>query len=188
MLLTITGPCLNPEFPQEQLKNYHARKIWVSLHCPMTWKVMPRNVWNNIVSWQTGRRNNSTKYQPHAFMTIISKKKNWNLWENCQKYALKLFWNASTWHVLGDPIFCGQWTNLHDQLQNGPKPVTNDYLVWSPTFIMHVIANNIVMWETLQNNADWDCFKTPILQEILRIQNLHQVKQCAFSEATRLFQ
>ena len=29
------------------------------------------------------------------------------------------------------------------------------------------------MWQTLQNNADWDCFKTPILQEILRIQNLH---------------
>ena len=39
------------------------------------------------------------------------------------------------------------------------------------------------MWETLQNNADWDCFKTPILQEILRIQNLHQVEHCAFSEA-----
>ena len=44
------------------------------------------------------------------------------------------------------------------------------------------------MWETLQSNADWDCFKTPILQEILRIQNLHQVEHCAFSEAIRLFQ
>ena len=27
ILLTITEPCLNPEFPQEQPKNYHARKI-----------------------------------------------------------------------------------------------------------------------------------------------------------------
>ena len=36
------------------------------------------------------------------------------------------------------------------------------------------------MWETLPNNADWDCFKTPILQEILRVQNLHQVAHCAF--------
>ena len=26
ILLTITEPCVNPEFPQEQLKNYHARK------------------------------------------------------------------------------------------------------------------------------------------------------------------
>ena len=44
------------------------------------------------------------------------------------------------------------------------------------------------MWETLPNNADWDCFKTPILQGILRIQNLHQVEHCVFSEAMRLFQ
>ena len=28
------------------------------------------------------------------------------------------------------------------------------------------------MCEILQNNADWDCFKTPTLQEILRTQNL----------------
>ena len=28
-------------------------------------------VWNDIVSWQTGRRNNSTKYLLHALMTII---------------------------------------------------------------------------------------------------------------------
>ena len=26
------------------------------------------------------------------------------------------------------------------------------------------------MWETLLNNAGWDCFKTPILREILRTQ------------------
>ena len=44
----------------------------------------------------------------------------------------------------------------------------------------------IVMCEILQNNADWDCCKTPILQEILRIQNLRQVEHCAFSEAIRL--
>ena len=36
-------------------------------------------------------------------------------------------------------------------------------------------------------NADWDCFKTPVLQEILRIQNLLQVEHCAFLEAIRLF-
>ena len=31
---------------------------------------MPRNVWNDIVSWQTGRLNNSTKYLLNASMTI----------------------------------------------------------------------------------------------------------------------
>ena len=31
-------------------RNYHSLKIFVSLHGLMTWKVMPRNVWNDIVS------------------------------------------------------------------------------------------------------------------------------------------
>ena len=75
-LLTITEPCLNPEFQQEQLKNYHARKNCVSLRGLMTWKVMPRNVWSDIVGRQTGRLTNSTKYLLPASMTIISKKKN----------------------------------------------------------------------------------------------------------------
>ena len=42
------------------------------------------------------------------------------------------------------------------------------------------------MWVILQHNADWDCFKTPILQEIFKIPNLHRVEHCAFSEVTRL--
>ena len=44
------------------------------------------------------------------------------------------------------------------------------------------------MWETLQNNADWDYFKTLTSREILKIQNLLQGEHCVFSEATRLFQ
>ena len=31
-------------------ENYHARKISVSLRGHLTWKVMPRNVWNDLVS------------------------------------------------------------------------------------------------------------------------------------------
>ena len=49
-------------------------------------------------------------------------------------------------------------------------------------------TNSIVMWVIPPSNADWDCFKTPILQESLRIQKIRQVERCAFSEATRLFQ
>ena len=40
--------------------------------------------------------------------------------------------------------------------------------------------NSIVRWVILQNNAGWDCFKTPILREILRTQNLLRVEHCAF--------
>ena len=82
----------------------HVRKICVFLRGLMTWRVMPRNVWNDIVSWRTKWLNNSTKYQLHALMTTTSKKKKWNLLENCHKYAPKLFWNACTWHVLDDLI------------------------------------------------------------------------------------
>ena len=109
-------------FRRSKLKNYQARKIYVFLRGHMTWKVMPRNVWNDIVSWRTKRLNYCIKYQLLAFTAIITKK-NWNPSENCQKYALKLFWKAETWHVLDDPIFYSQWTNLHDRSQNGPKHV-----------------------------------------------------------------
>ena len=62
----------------------------------------------------------------------------------------------------GRLCFYGQWTNLHDRSQNGPKLVTKNYLVWYLTFIIHV--------------------------KILRIQNLHQVEHCSFLEVIRLFQ
>ena len=101
-------------------------------------------------------------------MTFTSKRKDWIPWENCQKYFLKLFSNAFTWHELEDMIFYGQWTNLHDRFQNGPKLVSNAWIDWYLTFILHVNTNSIALWETLPNNADWDCFKTPILQDLLR--------------------
>ena len=49
-------------------------------------------------------------------------------------------------------------------------------------------TNNIVMWETLRNNADWDCFKTLTSREILRVQNLRQVEHCVFLEVIHLVQ
>ena len=49
-------------------------------------------------------------------------------------------------------------------------------------------TNSIVMWETLPSNADWDCCKTQILQQILRIQNPLLEEDCAFSEVIHLFQ
>ena len=77
--------------PGREQRNYHSLKIFVFLHCLMTWLVMQRSVWNDIVSWHTRRLSNSTKYLLHALMTTTSKKKKRNLLENCHKYALKLF-------------------------------------------------------------------------------------------------
>ena len=83
---------------------------------------------------------------------------------------------------IGRPDIYDQWIRLHDRLRNGPKPVTNAWIDWFHTFITHVNTDNIVMWEILPNNADWDCFKTLTSREILRTQNLLRVEHCAFLE------
>ena len=49
-------------------------------------------------------------------------------------------------------------------------------------------TNNIVIWVILPNNADWDCFKIPILREILKIRNPLLEEHCAFLEVIHLFQ
>ena len=41
-------------------------------------------------------------------------------------------------------------------------------------------TNSIVMWVILQNSADWDCFETLTLREILRTQNLRLEEHYAF--------
>ena len=43
-------------------------------------------------------------------------------------------------------------------------------------------TNNIVMWEILLSNADWDCFRTLTLREILKIQNPLLEERCAYLE------
>ena len=62
----------------------------------MTWRVRPRNVWNDIVIWQTRRLENSTKYQLHALLTIISKKLKsvGELSKVCSQIVLKCFFLA----------------------------------------------------------------------------------------------
>ena len=61
------------------------------------------------------------------------------------------------------------------------------YIHFTSAYKQYCHVGNIVMWEIQLNSVVWDYFKTPILQEILRIQNLLQVEHRAFSEAIRLF-
>ena len=77
-----------PNFCGREYINYHSLKIFVFLHGLMTWL--------------------ATKYPLHASMTITSKKKNWNLLDNCHMYALKLCWNDFIWQELDNLIFYGQ--------------------------------------------------------------------------------
>ena len=60
-------------------------------HGPMTWQVMQRNAWKDFANWHTKQLNSYTKSQPHALTTTNSRKKKWDLLDNCPKYAHKLF-------------------------------------------------------------------------------------------------
>ena len=91
----------------------------------------------------------------------------------CSQIVLKCLYLAR----IGRPDIRWSVNKLARSITKEPRLVTNDYPVLSLTFIIHVNTNSIVM-----------CFKTPILQEILRIQNPHQVEHCAFSDVKRLFQ
>ena len=57
--------------------------------------------------WRIKQRNNYTKSQRHALMTINSKKKKKDQLEISQQFAHKLFRNVHTWLVLVDLIFYG---------------------------------------------------------------------------------
>ena len=56
-------------------EKHHTRKMFVFLRGPTILKVMPRNVWKDMVSWETRRLNNSAKSLLHALMTTTLKKK-----------------------------------------------------------------------------------------------------------------
>ena len=59
---------------------------------------MPRNVWNDIVSWPTRRLNNSAKFQPHASMTTTLKEEEMKsvgeLSKVCSQIVLKCLYLA----------------------------------------------------------------------------------------------
>ena len=154
-----------------QLQNH----VWIQNFRRSNWKItmLGKSAYFFVVLWHgrscqeiggtilwVGEQDNSTTLQSINSMPwrpSFQRRRIEIRWRSVQKYALKLFWNTYTWHMLDDTIFYGQWTNLHDQSQNGPRQATNNYhLVWSLTFITQVNTHNIVIWETMQNHAVWD--------------------------------
>ena len=103
----ITETSLNPGSLQEQKRSYFVQGnlTQTSSHFLLIWKVMQRNAWSDIASWRTKHSSNFTRLQFHAWMTINSKKKNWDLLENSPKYARKLSWSVCIWHALVDHAF-----------------------------------------------------------------------------------
>ena len=139
-------------------------------HGPMIWMVMQRNVWSDIAGWRKKPQQLYKVTTPclddHQFreeelgsvgeMTKV-----------CSQIVLICLYLARIgrpdilWLVNKLARAVTKWTRACDKR-----------LARLISYIHHTSDFwQIVMWETLPNNADWDCFKTPILQEILKTQN-----------------
>ena len=161
MLWIKTEPCLDPEFPQEQLKNYHARKIFEFHHGPSTWKGMPRNVWNDL--W-VGKQDDSTTLQSINSM-------HW--WPSFQR-RIEICWRIATCmlSICSEMIILGtDWTTWYSVVSK--QTCTIDYEIDRScdkrlsrliSYIHHTSEyKQYCHVGNTPNNADWDCFKAPIL-------------------------
>ena len=88
---------------------------------------MQRNAWKDIANWRTNQLNNYTKSQHHALDDTNSRKKTqkWDLLENCQEFAHKLFEKACIWSALVDLIFLWSVNKFARAITDGPELVTN---------------------------------------------------------------
>ena len=153
ILWTITEICLSPGSLQEQKKNYlvHGNLAQTSPHGPMILKVIQRNVRSDIASWRTKHTSNCAKLQLHALMTINSEKKNWDLLENCQKFAHRLFENACIWRALVDSTFLWSVNKFARTITKWTR-ACDKRLARLISFITHVNSNNFVIdfgWDIL---------------------------------------
>ena len=89
----------------------------------------------------------------------INPKKNLDLLEKCQKSALKSSRKACIWRAWVDQTFNGQYTNWHEQSQNGPEHVTNAWRVWSLTFITPVTTDKYCYVGNTAQHCRQACFQ-----------------------------
>ena len=157
VLLINTEKCSNRKSPLEQLKSYRDGRNLThkQLRGPTTWKDMLRNALNDTVNWQKKKWSDFTKFQIFAWMITNSRKRNLNQWENCQKCAHKLFWNACTWHASVDLTFCDQSTNwlVQSQMRNA----WNDTANWRIERLSMTINSKRKKWERWE-----DCQKLAV--------------------------
>ena len=72
-----------------------------------TWQVMLKSVLNALANWRIRRLTNFIRF-PHLAWTITThSQKIWELWENCQRLALKRCRNSCIWQELEDQNYFG---------------------------------------------------------------------------------
>ena len=183
----LQNPCLNPEFPQEQLKKSPCSENLSISSWSYDMEGHARNVWNDTVSWQTKRLNSSISiYSMHWWPSLQRRIEIRGTIVNvCSQIVLKCLYLARNgrpdilWSVNKFARSITKWTKACDKRLSR----LISYIHYTSEYKQILSCG-----KHCQNNADWDCFKTQILQDILKIQNPLLEERCASLEATRLCQ
>ena len=82
---------MNHEFPRGELENYHSPRIFISPRGPTIWRVMPSNVWNDIVSLANKTTQQLYKVSTPCIDDHHFKEEEMKSVGELSQYALKLF-------------------------------------------------------------------------------------------------
>ena len=163
------------------------------LHGLIIWRVMQRNVWNDIASWRTRRLSNSTKYPLHASMTTTFKKKRKSVGElsnTCSQIVLKCLYFARIgrpdilWSVNKLARSITKWTKAFDKRLNR----LISYIHHACEYKQYCHVGNTAKQCRLGLLQDSDFGRSLISREILKIQNPLQEEHNVFSAVIHLFQ
>ena len=180
----MTEPCSNREFPRwdQSKSSYFFMVLWYGGSC----KEMC-----GAILW-VGKQDDSTTLQSIYSMhrwPPLQRRRN----EICWRIVTSMLSNSSEVIILGT-----DWNAWYSMVSKQVRTIYHkmDQGLWqtleSIDFIfssyLWIQTNNIVMWVILLSNADWDCFRTLTLREILKIQNPLLEEHYVFLEATHLFQ
>ena len=127
--------------------------------------------------------NKNVEQQALSWMITYSSRKNSTQLENCQKFVHKLSFNCLYLALIGRPDTLWSVNKLARSVTKWTQACDRRLGSLILTFITQTISDSMIMWETRNSIADWVCFTTQILLEILRTQSQPPDVSCVFVEA-----
>ena len=167
----------------------HARKIFESLRGPMTWKVMPRNVWNDCCELANKTTQQLYKVSTPCIDDHHFKEEELKSVVELSKVSSQIVLKCLCLARIGRPDILWSVNKLARSITKWTKACDKrlsrliSYIHHTSECKQHCHVGNTAKQYGLGLFQDSD-----FAGEILRIQNRPQVEHCAFLEVIRLFQ
>ena len=164
ILWTFTEQCMNPksllDLPEKLL---YSEQFGANIS---SWSYDMEGHAKKCVERYCEMRNKTTqqlyRVATSCFDDHYFKEKLWDLSENCQRFAPKLFSNACIWHAWEDLIFLSSVNKFARAITKCTRACDN-HLACLISYIHHTSEFKLYCHvETPHNNADWDCFRNLI--------------------------